>query len=328
MSEAETTMIRVTSRPAPRSSRIAGIVTTTELLVAGWRQDQIRDSTRRGDLVALRRGIYADGAHARKLLTLKGGEQLLAIGAAAALAGASGAAVSHQSAAYLHKIDLVAHRDLTVHLTRPPGADRHAPLGIALHSAELPTQHITEHLGLSLTTAARTVVDLARALPFRAAVVAADSALRQRRASATELQSVLAVCARWRGASRAAAVIAFADGRSESPLESIARVVFRDCGLPAPKLQALLGTAEEVVRVDFFWDKYLTIVEVDGALKYADPQRARAQLERDAWLRSLGYEVVHFTWDEITTMPELVGARIREAFRRGTLLATVRGAAG
>jgi very-short-patch-repair endonuclease len=303
------------------------MATTAELLKAGWQPDQIRTGTRRGDLMAVRRGVYADGSYARKLLSLAGGEQLLAIGAAAALAGASEAAVSHHSAAYLHKIDLIGRRGSAVHLTRPPGADLHAPKGIRLHSAGLPVDHVTRHLGVSLTTAARTVVDLARTLPFRAGVVAADSALHQRRATKDELEAVLAVCSRWRGAAAAAEVIAFADRRSESPLESIARVVFRDCGLPPPKLQALIGTAEEVARVDFFWDKYLTIVEVDGAIKYADPERARAQLERDSWLRSLGYEVVHFSWDDITISPEFVATRIREAFRRGTLLAAARGPA-
>jgi hypothetical protein len=51
-----------------------------------------------------------------------------------------------------------------------------------------------------------------------------------------------------------------------------------------------------VGRVDFLWEG--TIGEADGALKYADPQRAIAQLRRDARLRTAGFEVVHFTWDE------------------------------
>ena len=92
----------------------------------------------------------------------------------------------------------------------------------------MPAQHVTSHLGMPLTTAARTVVDLARTMPFRAGIVAADSALHQRLATRDELLSVLAVCTRWRGTLIAAEVIAFADTRSESPLESIARVVFRD----------------------------------------------------------------------------------------------------
>lgn len=322
MSEPGTILSGMTTRGLPRIGRIANIVTAAELVEAGWRRDQIRDGARHGDLMVVRRGIYADGAHGRKLLSLKGGDELLAITAATALTGTgAGAVVSHQSAAHLHKIDLVGRRDPTVHLTRPPGADLHAPARIRLHAAGLPAGHVTDILGLPVTTAARTAIDLARMLPFRAGVVAADSTLHRRLTTAEELQAVLAVCSQWPGAAKAAAVIGFADGLSESPLESIARVVFRDCGLPPPILQALIGTAEDVARVDFYWGKYRTIVEVDGAVKYADPLRARAQLERDAWLRSLGYEVVHFTWDEITMMPEFVAARIRETFRRGALLA-------
>lgn len=322
MSEPGTIVSGMTTQGLPWVGRIANIVTAAELVAAGWRRDQIRDGARRGDLHVVRRGIYAEGAHARKLLSLKGGDELLAISAATALTRTgAGAVVSHQSAAHLHKIDLVGRRDLTVHLTRPPGADMHAPARIRLHSAGLPAAHVTDILGLPVTTAARTSIDLARTLPFRAAVVAADCALHHRLTTIDELRAVLAVCCRWRGAAKAADVIGFADGRSESPLESIARVVFRDCGLPPPELQALIGTADDVARVDFYWGRYRTIVEVDGAVKYADPLRARAQLERDSWLRSLGYEVVHLTWEEITTMPEFVAARIREAFRRGALLA-------
>ena len=300
-------------------------MTTAELLAAGWTGDQIRTSTRRGLLMTVRRGVYADGVRGRTLLNLAGGPQMLALGAASALGDMrAGAVVSHQSAAYVHKISLLGRPAAAVHVTRLPGADRHGPAGIRLHSGALPDEHVTAYMGVPVTTAARTVVDLARTVPFRAGVVAADSALHQRLATKDELLSVLKICARWQGSSVAAEVIAFADGLSESPLESIARVVFRDGGLPSPKLQALIGTAEDVARVDFFWDKYRTIVEVDGAIKYADPARAIAQLERDSWLRSLGYEVVHLTWDEITTTPAVAVARIREAFRRGTLLAAAR----
>ena len=115
------------------------------------------------------------------------------------------------------------------------------------------------------------------------------------------------------------------DGRAESPLESIARVAFRDCGLPAPELQVWLGgTAEPIGRADFYWKQYRTIAEVDGAGKYADPERARAQLRRDSLFRDDGFEVVHFTWQQITQTPEQVAASIRKAFRRGARNAELR----
>jgi very-short-patch-repair endonuclease len=59
------------------------------------------------------------------------------------------------------------------------------------------------------------------------------------------------------------------------------------------------------------------VAEVDGAIEYADPLRARAQLRRDALLRADGYEVVHFDWQDITENPAYVAASIRTAFQRG-----------
>ncbi len=111
--------------------------------------------------------------------------------------------------------------------------------------------------------------------------------------------------------------VAQADARPESVLESISRVAFHEQGLPPPVLQAWVGDAEEMIgRVDFLWRDHRTIGEADGAIKYADPSRARAQLWRDARLRQAGFEVVHFTWDEIIHEPGQVAATIRAAFRR------------
>jgi very-short-patch-repair endonuclease len=39
-------------------------------------------------------------------------------------------------------------------------------------------------------------------------------------------------------------------------------------------------------------------------------------VQRDAELRAAGFEVVHFTWDEILRAPSQVAASIKAAFRR------------
>jgi very-short-patch-repair endonuclease len=89
-------------------------------------------------------------------------------------------------------------------------------------------------------------------------------------------------------------VVAFSDHRSESVLESCARVTFNDYGLPAPELQVDIGDHLFIGRVDFYWGKHSTIAEADGMLKYADARRAARQLERDQSLREAGYKVMHF----------------------------------
>jgi len=301
----------------PATGRIAGIITTAELRAAGWSDRQISAAVQRGNLHSLSRGIYADGAAARERLTWRGGDQLLAIAAAMAVAG-PGVVVSHQSAAYLHSIDLLG-ASRPVDLTGRPERGWTIRAGVKLHAMTLPASRITTFLRLPVTTPARTIVDLARTVEFRAGVVAADSALRKRLTTKQELRAVLAECSRWPGITRARAVVEFADERAESPLESIGRVAFRDCGLPPPELQVWLGgISEPVGRVDFYWKQYRTIAETDGAAKYRnDPRRVPEQLRRDQLLRNDGYELVHITWQQITETPQAVAVAIRDAFRRG-----------
>jgi Protein of unknown function (DUF559) len=132
----------------------------------------------------------------------------------------------------------------------------------------------------------------------------------------------------WPGVQRAAEVVAFADALSESVLESIARVAFRDCGLPPPELQTLLAADGRIIaRVDFYWKGFRTVAEADGELKYDNRFEATYQLRRDADLREAGFEVVHFGWNDVFFTPMQVAASIRAAFRRGSQLAAERGPA-
>src|SRR5579859_2492942 len=116
---------------------------------------------------------------------------------------------------------------------------------------------------------------LARTTPYRSGVVTAGCALHLGKTTKDELNAVIATCGRWPGVMRARRVVEFSDGRAESPFESIARVAFRDGGLPPPELQVWVGgDGGPVGRADFLWRHHRTLAEADGALKYADPDRA------------------------------------------------------
>jgi len=302
--------------------RFAGVVTAAELVAAGASDSQIRRLVRRGVLLRLGYGTYAPAARVPAEPPGRAREHALRVAAALAVTG-PGAVASHHSAALIHGLDMLGRvpRDL-VAVTRPPGgtSTRTGREGIRLHIAALPAEHLSVRDGTPVTSLARTAADLARASTFAQGVVVADSALRTGRVSKAELDLCLTHCAGWPGIRNARRAAAFADGRSESVLETIARIAFRDHGLPPPDLQAWVGSADEVIgRADFLWRAYRTVGEADGAVKYADPARAMTQLDRDARLRAAGFEVVHFTWPQITRTPDRVVASIRAAFRRGSV---------
>ena len=308
----------------PDSGRPGGIVTTSELAGCGIGKAAIRVLVRHGSLVPVRRGAYAQAAVVAGIAGPAGRrEHLLRLAAALAVIG-PGAAGSHEDAALVHGLDLLQRPpgDL-VTVTRPIGRDcrRIATPVVRIRAAALPPAQVTARNGVMVTSVARTVVDLARSSQFRSGVVVADSALYRGKTTKAELDAVLEACPRWPGIERARQVVEFSDARSESPFESISRIAFRDGGLPPPDLQVWVGADDRIVgRVDFLWRQYATVAEADGAIKYADPDRARMQLRRDAALREAGFEVVHFSWRELTATPGQVIESIRAAFRRSIAL--------
>ncbi len=214
--------------------------------------------------------------------------------------------------------------DGTVTITVPPGK-RSGPYGranVIRHAAEVPPDHVMTLFGVRATSPARTVIDIARTSQFMAGVVVADSAIHQLLASKSELSRVMKTCSGWPGIGQARRVVDFANGLAESVFESCARVVFDEHGLPPPKLQVALSGVDGgvVARVDFFWPRYGVAAESDGLLKYTDGNKAIAELKRDRLLREAGFEVVHFTWEELFHHPERVIARIRAAFARSARL--------
>jgi len=126
--------------------------------------------------------------------------------------------VSHESAAILWGLD-VATRPERHHLTVGTRRLALGP-GVTTHWADL-AAHDVDH---AVTTPVRTVLDCARTLPFREALVIADSALRTGQVSTQDLTSAAAAL-RGAGSARVRRVVTNADPRAESALESLLRGV-------------------------------------------------------------------------------------------------------
>ena len=205
---------------------------------------------------------------------------------------------------------LVVHRD---------GQHPYFAGGVRHREAELADDEVTRVDGILVTTPARTVVDVARHHSFASAVVTADSALRAG-LSRDDLWAAATRARSWSGGRTATRVAGFADGRAQSPGESLTRVLMSEAGLPTPEPQ--FGVRDRyglIGLVDLALVAWRVIVEFDGRSKYGiDGQDAREQLwaekQREDRLRAAGWEVVRVIWAQLRN-PELM-LRILEARER------------
>lgn len=160
-----------------------------------------------------------------------------------------------------------------------------------------------------VTSLARTVVDCARTLPGRDALAIADAALRRGAVTLEQIGRVLDRQRGWPGVTAARRVVALADGRRETPLESWSAWSFDEHGVPQPTWQVEVCDEEGVVigRVDGLWPEAVA-GEADGRAKYrlaarerggADAETLAAVLDderlREMALRGTGLSVVR--WD-------------------------------
>ena len=290
-------------------------------MARGYGYGELDRLTRTGQLRRIRRGAYETGGE----ITLGAADQHRQLIEATVRQASSDAVVSHMSAAVLHDLPSWCGPTSRVHLTRDrPGGGRIRRY-VHLHAAPLSAGEITEVDGVAVTSLARTVCDLARTLERRPAVSIGDAALA-RGLVRDELEQIAQGCLGWPGMNQARRVIAFLDGRSESPGESFSRVVFDEERVPVPDLQHLvLGPVGRTVgRSDFAWKQLRTLGEFDGRVKYGrllKPGQGIGDVlfeekRREDALRDLGWEVVRWLWEDLRD-PRRLLERLERAFARG-----------
>lgn len=302
------------------------VVLTSEYLEQGYASSDLRRMTRNGEVVRVRRGAYAepftdDADHRRE-------EHVRLVRATAPRCSAD-AVVSNMSAAAVHDLplwnDLLERAQFTKN--RVGGGKRSRRLYI--HGSPLPEADIVTVAGLQVTGLARTVLDVSCALPMRQAVPIGDAALR-RGLSRAELEDQLQRAGRRTGIGAARRTIAFLDGRSESPGESVSRVDLHQLGVPSAELQYNVFDehGQFVARSDFAWLEFKTLGEYDGRSKYGglrQPDQSFADVlwdekQREDNLRDLGWQVVRWMWEDLEH-PERLLARLQRAFARGARFA-------
>jgi hypothetical protein len=274
--------------------KLGGFATTAQLLAVMTRQ-QLDVQVKSGGLVRVWYGVYA--AQQPNLLgrlaaldIFMGQPAVACMGTAAALYG-----FDTENTIAIHVLD--------------PGVRMRPTLGLMVHQrtgARL--QRVSGHLA---TSPAWTAVEVARQLRRPRALATLDAALRSMRCTRNEIERAVAEQRGRRGIIAVRKLLPFADGRAESAMESEARLLMLDHGLPLPELQyPIHGRHGELWRVDFAWPE----VRVAAEYESVDWHVGREEMLRDKtrWgkIQELGWTIIPIVVHDVRREPDQLAERI------------------
>lgn len=277
-----------------RLAQLAGVqfnrVSRTQLLALGVSDRGIDHRLAAGRLVIVEQGVFAVAP------VLEHDDWGRWMGATLT---APGSLLSHVSAAAAYGFWSRPRRFETV--TRPGsgGPRRHGGV-LAFRSSTLDGEH-AELRGVPITSAARTVLDLAAHVSTRALARAVRDAVRMQLTTVGELADRVGRYPRRRGTRHLAVVLARYTGlpleRARSGAEVRALEVLRDADRPFPRLNVRIAGEE----ADLSWARQRLIVEIDGGPFHLDAgEDARKQR---CW-EGAGWTVRRLPSDDVYEHPD------------------------
>lgn len=293
------------------------VIRARELVSQGKSHRALSRQAGSGALVRVRHGAYADALAApainRHLQLVAGTWPTLG----------PNTVISHVSAGVLHALPSWTGLLGRVTVTRSGSGHGERSTHLYARRSDLSGQEVIELGGYRVTSLERTAIDFSCLLNYEQAVSVLDAALHAK-ADLALLAATVEAAGRRRGIGTARAALAFADGRSESPGESISRVRIAEVGLERPELQVNIFDeyGNWVARTDFGWLLRGVVGEFDGRIKYAGtPEEvSRAVMKekaREAAIRRLGWVVVRWGWDDLANRAAFRD-RIESAFTQAS----------
>lgn len=284
-----------------------GVITRTLVLGHGSSGREIATWIADGHLRVLWRGILTVNPEPQDA-TSRHRELAHAI----SVAYAGRLAVSHHSAIVLAGLPTYDVDLDTVRLVRRNGGSSLSTPGIRVSrcSVALP---VTEVDGALMVQEAIAIAQLARDVGLEAAVVAADAALHRASITGAQLAAAVELLERVRGSARARQLPGLVDARSESPGESLLRLIAVRAGIVLePQYIVRDARGDFVARCDFRVAGTRTLVEFDGRMKYDDRSVLFAEKRREDELRGLGWQVVRVVWADLGQPAQII-RRVRGA---------------
>ncbi len=286
----------------------AGVVARRQLLAVGVTPRAIGGRLARSQLVVRFRGVYAPG-HLH--LGVHGHRT-------AAVLAVPGCVLTHGSATALRGI---GGESTSWHVTLPGSSGRRRVQQIVVHtSTTLAARDICVVQGLPTTSVARSIVDAASHLRQRQI---ANLLARAERASLLHVGDVQDVMDRVRarptpGHARLAAALdehlQLGAQLSRSDIEGALRDIAARAGLPAPRLNQIVGGDE----VDALWPDLRLGIEIDSWQFHHDRRSFVADRAKLRRLYLQGLTVLPFAASDLVYRPAAVAAEIRAILARAS----------
>jgi hypothetical protein len=199
------------------------------------------------------------------------------------------------TAANLYGFD--TEKDDRIHVL-DPGVRVRTTAGLMVHQRlGAPLRRVQGRLA---TAPAWTAVETARSLRRPRALATLDAALRCSACSLAELQNAVREQKGRRGIVKVRDLLSYADGRAESAMESEARLVFIDGGIPPSVIQhEIVDCYGDLWRVDFAWPEAMVAGEYDSMEWHANPTAWKRDRIKTARLQDIGWTVVRFVVDDV-----------------------------
>jgi len=220
------------------------------------------------------------------------------------------------TAARAHGFDIQDSADL--HVLNPSGHQLRSADGVVVHRRD--GAPLIKVSGRPTTAPAWTAVEVARTLRRPRALATLDAALRSGHCSVAELSRAVVAQRGRRGVVKVRQLLPLADGKAESPMESEARLVMIDGGLPSPVLQyEVVDARGRLRRLDFAWPQHRVAAEYDSGEWHVGIEALRRDREKLAALQDLGWMVVPIVADDVRRQPSRLVDRIRAHLDRAAV---------
>ncbi|MCX6498882.1 MAG: hypothetical protein NTU93_08770 [Arthrobacter sp.] len=226
---------------------------------------------------------------------------------AESLAVATGAVVSHLSAAVLWGFPLPASLadETVVHLTTLPGHRAVRRKNVLGHQQSLEPEEVVAGTRVRCTSPLRTWFDLASTLSLDDLVIAGDFLLRRRSALTTivGLDAYLEGKQGRPGYRRAMLARALLRAGTDSPKETELRLLLVRHGLPEPGINVPMfdATGGWIQDPDLSYEKEMVAIQYDGG-HHASAAQRRGDIFRDENARDAGWRVVVLTQWHLTPL--------------------------